>query len=99
MQDTQDYGEEVKVHAVDEPRLIGSARFKGEAVQETPGGLWAWQGILTDPSFEPGEVWDVHDIRLEFFDGASGRAFCTNIDYTNGRVNMAITGDGMPPRM
>ena len=74
----QTYGEEVKVYSLDkESGLIGSARFKGEAIQETPGGLWSWQGILTDPSFEPNDVWDVHDIRLEFFDGASGRAFCT----------------------
>ena len=96
----QTYGEEVKVYSLDEASgLSGAARFKGEAVQETPGGLWSWQGILSDPSFEPNDVWDGHDIRLEFFDGASGRAFCTNIDYPNGRVNLEITGEGLPPRM
>lgn len=95
----QAYSEEVKIYGASQAKLIGSARFKGKAVQETIGGLWSWYGILTDLSVNPEEVWDVHDIRLEFFDGAFGHAFSTKIDYPNGRLNLHITGDGSPPRL
>lgn len=97
-----DYSEEVKVYARSGD-LIGSAHFTGYAHRPRTGGLWSWNGRLTQTDFEPGAVMEAGELRLDFSDGASGNVLCTKVQITANRRGtfgwVEILGNGMPPRV
>ena len=97
-----DYSEEVKVFAKSGD-LIGSAHFTGYAHRPRTGGLWSWNGRLTQTDFEVGAVMEAGEMRLEFSDGASGKVLYTNVQITANRLGnlswVDVLGNGMPPRV
>ena len=88
------YDEPVKVYS--KPGgLLGTARFVGTARKNPGGGLWSWSGQLFNTGFDPGEVWEAREVRLEFEDGASGYVLISNVEIGSRSSRIELVGNGV----
>ena len=95
------YNDPVKVSA-ESGELIGTARFVGTARKNNRSARWQWSGQLHDTSFDPNVLLNSGQLRLEFNDGKTGHAFCTNVTRnlrhgTVGPSTVALKGTDAPP--
>ena len=90
------YHEQVTVFA-ESGELLGTARLVGRAEKSNRSGLWGCRAQLMDTSFESGVLLKSGELRIEFKDGTTGRAFCQNVRYRNSNPSISLFGNGMPP--
>ena len=95
MVNAKSYDERVMVFA-EAGLLVGDARLVGRAWKGR-GGRWKWRANLNDTSFEPGDLMNAGELRIEFEDEIVGRAFCNRVAYSKWGVRVELVGNGRPP--
>lgn len=98
MVSSRSYNEKVKLYS-ESGDLLGIALLIGSARISSRSGLWSWEAQLYESDFEPGILMEAGELRIEFEDGAEGRALCQNIRYRNANPSVRLLGTGMPPRV
>ena len=94
------YNEQIGVFSATDA-YFGTAHLVGSAKQNNHG-RWSWKGHLGDPSFDLRILAGRGEIRIEFSDGAVGRAFCElkhRIRPGSSRTYATLIGNGKPPRV
>jgi hypothetical protein len=90
------YDERVKVWAGD-GHLLGSALFQGRAERQETTGVWSWNGLLQDATFDAVVLPRAGELRLEFWDGSVAYALCRDMTPNSQGWDVRVRGNGAPP--